>query len=153
MLTMENLFGFLHVLAVIVWVGGVLTVNLLQVLLGRGRDRAAQGSLLRLSDLYGRAVIAPAAAVTLITGLVRVAQIDVGLGTLWVAWGIVGVALSLALGATLIRATNAALRRLAADASPDDPRWPELQRRMATLYGVNLLLLVSVVWAMEFKPS
>jgi hypothetical protein len=90
---------------------------------------------------------------TLITGLVRVAQIDVGLGTLWVAWGLVGVALSLALGATMIRATNAALRRLAADASPDDPRWPALLRRMATLYGINLLLLVSVVWAMEFKPS
>ena len=30
--TMENLFKFLHILAVIVWVGGVLTVNVLQVL-------------------------------------------------------------------------------------------------------------------------
>jgi uncharacterized membrane protein len=29
---MENLFKFLHILAVIVWVGGVLTVNVLQVL-------------------------------------------------------------------------------------------------------------------------
>jgi hypothetical protein len=27
-----------------------------------------------------------------------------------------------------------------------------LQRRAATLYGINLLLLLSVVWAMEFKP-
>ena len=69
---MENLFKFLHILAVIVWVGGVLTVNVLQVLTGKGHDRAAQVSLLRLSDLYGRTVIAPAAALTLGTGLVRV---------------------------------------------------------------------------------
>src|SRR6266545_2760985 len=89
---MENLLKFLHVLAVIVWVGGVLTVNVMQVLVGRGDDRAAQAALLRLGDLYGRAVIAPAAA-------------------------------------------------------------PTLLRRAATLYGINLLLLLSALWAMEFKPT
>jgi uncharacterized membrane protein len=146
---MENLFKFLHVLAVIVWVGGVLTVNVLQVLVSRGDDRAAQTSLLRLGDLYGRVVIAPAAALTLLTGVVRVEQIGVGYGTFWVAWGIVAIVASIALGATLIRATNATLHRLAAD----DPRWPTLLRRVATLYGVNLLLLLSALWAMEFKPT
>jgi uncharacterized membrane protein len=150
---MENFFKFLHVLAVIVWVGGVLTVNVLQVLTGKGHDRAAQASLLRLSELYGRAVIAPAAALTLLTGLVRVEQIDVGYGTFWVVGGIAAVIGSLAIGATLIRATNAELRRVAADAPADDPRWPTTQRRAVTLYGINLLLLLSAVWAMEFKPT
>jgi uncharacterized membrane protein len=148
-----DLFKFLHILAVIVWVGGVLTVNVLQLLTGRGHDRAAQASLLRLSDLYGRAVIAPAAALTLVTGLVRVEQIDVGYGTFWVAWGIAAIILSLALGATLIRATNAELRRVAADAPADDQRWATLRRRATTLFGINLLLLLSAVWAMEFKPT
>jgi uncharacterized membrane protein len=146
---MDNLFKFLHVLSVIVWVGGVFTVNVLQVLVGRGSDRAAQASLLRLSDLYGRAVIAPAAALTLLTGVVRVEQIGVGYGTFWVVWGIAAIVLSIALGATMIRATNAALRRLAAD----DPQWPVLLRRAAILYAVNLLLLLSALWAMEFKPT
>ena len=149
---MENLFKFLHILAVIVWVGGVLTVNVLQILTGKGHDRAAQASLLRLSDLYGRAVIAPAAALTLVTGLVRVEQIDVGYGTFWVAWGITAIVLSLALGATPIRVTNAELRRIA-DPAADDQRWPTLQRRKTTFFAINLLLLLSAVWAMEFKPT
>lgn len=153
MYTIENLFKFLHVLSVIVWVGGVLTVNVLQLLTGRGQDRAAQASLLRLSDLYGRAVISAAAAATLLTGIVRVEQINVGYGTLWVAWGFAAVALSLALGATLIRVTNAELRRVAAAGVADDPRWPALQRRALALFAVNLLLLLSAVWAMEFKPA
>jgi uncharacterized membrane protein len=151
--TIENLFKLLHVLAVIVWVGGVLTVNVLQVLAGGGRDRAAQGSLLRLGDLYGRAVIAPAAALTLVTGIVRVEQIDVGYGTFWVVWGLAAVVGSLVLGATMIRATNVELGRLAGEGSPDDPRWSALRRRAATLFAVNLLMLVSAVWAMEFKPT
>jgi putative copper export protein len=151
--TVENLFRFLHILSVIVWVGGVLTVNVLQLLTGRGHDRAAQSSLMHLSDLYGRAVISVAAAATLLTGVVRVEQIDVGYGTLWVAWGFAAVALSLALGATLIRGTNVELRRVAADGAADDPRWPALQRRALVLFVVNLLLLLSAVWAMEFKPT
>jgi hypothetical protein len=121
------------------------------------RRRACAGercpaSLLRLSDLYGQAVIAPA-ALTLLTGLLRVEQIDVGYGSFWVVWGIAAVIGSLAIGATLIRATNAELRRVAADAPADDPRWPTMQRRAVTLYGINLLLLLSAVWAMEFKPT
>jgi uncharacterized membrane protein len=149
----ENLFRFLHVVAVIVWVGGVATVNLFQILVGRRQDRANQAAVMRLSDRYGRVVIAPAAGITVIAGLVTAAQIGIPLDTLWVAWGITGVVLSIALGATLIRATVARLNRLAADGAPDDGRWLALRRRLTALYSLNLLLLLSVVWAMESKPT
>jgi hypothetical protein len=43
---------------------GIPAVNVLQEWIGSGNDQAAQASLRRQSDLYGRAVIAPAAAVT-----------------------------------------------------------------------------------------
>jgi uncharacterized membrane protein len=52
--------------------------------------------------------------------------------------------------------TNAELRRLATAATVDNPRWPRLQRQAAILYAINLVLLVSVVsvvWAMVFKPT
>jgi uncharacterized membrane protein len=152
--TVENLLHFLHQLAAIVWLGGVLAANVLQVRIGRGRDQAVQASLLRQSDFYGRAVIAPATVVVLLTGLLLVAQMDdASWSDFWVAWGLAGIAVSLALGGTLIRATNAELRRLADGPTLDDPRWSALQRRAATLYGINLVLLLSVVWAMVFKPT
>jgi putative copper export protein len=170
--TIENLFHFLHQLAAIVWVGGVLALNVLQVRLGRGQDRAAVVSLLRHADLYGRAVVAPAAVITLLTGIVLVAQMDdVAWTDLWVVWGTAGILLSVALGGTLIRMTNAELQRLATDArvapgmssAPDSPdataatadgtQWRARQRRAATLYTINVLLLLSSVWAMIFKPT
>jgi uncharacterized membrane protein len=151
--TVENLFHFLHQLSAIVWLGGLLAVNVLQVRLGSRQDQAAQESLLRQTDLYGRAVIAPAAAVTLLTGLVLVVQEDFAFSDLWVAWGLIGLLVSLALGATLIRVTNAELRRLAADPALRQPQWLAQQRRVAILFGINLLLLLSVVWEMVFKPT
>jgi putative copper export protein len=151
--TVENLFHFLHQLTAIVWLGGLLALNVAQVRLG-ARGPADSGPLLRLSDLYGRAVIAPMAVVNLITGIVLVFQMDdVGWSDLWVWWGIAGLTFSLVLGATLIRVTNAELRRLTVDGAVDDPRWSDRQRRIAVLYTVNLLVLLSTVWAMVFKPS
>jgi putative copper export protein len=75
-LTVENLLHFLHQLSAVVWVGGVQAVNVLQVRLGKGRDRAAVAPLLRLAEVYGQAVIAPAAAVVLVTGLILVPERD-----------------------------------------------------------------------------
>jgi hypothetical protein len=151
--TVVKMFHFLHQLAAIVWLGGVLALNVLQLQVGRGLDRSALGTLLRRSDTYGRTVIAPAGVITLLTGIALVMQDDeVSWGELWVWWGIAGMGVSLGLGATLIRVNNAELRQLTTDPVPDDRQLTGRQRRAATLYGVNLLVLLSVVWAMVFKP-
>jgi hypothetical protein len=107
----------------------------------------------RGSDLYGRAVIAPAAAVTLISGLVLVAETDVAWSTLWAAWSLVGLVLSLALGADADPRDQR--RATAARRHPThDTAWRLVQeRRAATLSAINLLLLLSLLWAMIFKPS
>jgi putative copper export protein len=152
--TLETLVHFLHLLAAIVWLGGVVALNILQLQVGRGPDRAALGPVLRRSDLYGRAVIAPAGAMTLLTGILLVIQDDqVSWSDLWVWWGIAGMVVSLGLGATLIRANNAGLRRLTAQPRYDDRQVSAGQRRAAVLYAINLLVLLSVVWAMVFQPS
>jgi putative copper export protein len=152
--TLETLVHFLHLLAAIVWRGGVVALNILQLQVGRGPDRAALGPLLRRSDVYGRAVIAPAGAMTLLTGILLVVQDDqVSWSDLWVWWGIAGMVVSLGLGATLIRANNAGLRRLTAQPRHDDRQVSAGQRRAAVLYAINLLVLLSVVWAMVFQPT
>jgi uncharacterized membrane protein len=152
-LTFESLLHFLHILSVVVWVGGVLALNVLAVRVGRGPDRSVQAALLALSDTYGRAVIAPAGVLTLITGLLLVGEEDLAFSTFWVAWGLVGLFVSVILGATLIRATQADLRRLTESPSPDDTRRLAGQRRAAVLYAINVLILLSIVWAMIFKPT
>ena len=153
MYTIENLLHFLHQLAAIVWLGGVLAVNVFQLRLGRRHDRAAQQSLLRLANFYGQAVIAPAAAVVLVTGLILVPQTHAAWSASWVIWGFAGIVGSLVLGATLIRATNAELIQIAAGSAPGNPRWLTLNRRAARLYAINLIVLLSVVWAMVFQPT
>jgi uncharacterized membrane protein len=125
----------------------------LAVRVGRGADRSVQAELLRLSDVYGRIVIAPAGVLTLISGILLVNEYDMSFATFWVAWGLIGLFASVILGATLIRATQADLRRMTEHPTGDDALRLSRQRRAAILYAVNVLILLSIVWAMVFKPT
>jgi hypothetical protein len=90
---------------------------------------------------------------TLITGLLLVGEHDLAFSKLWVAWGLVGLFISVLLGVTLIRATQADLRRLTESPSADESRRLARQRRAAILSAVNVVVLLSVAWAMVFKST
>jgi hypothetical protein len=42
---------------------------------------------------------------------------------------------------------------LARSAGPDDPRLEALRGRLGTLGALNLIVLLSVIWAMVVKPT
>jgi uncharacterized membrane protein len=150
--TVYNLFKFLHIIGAIVWVGGVISVGILDALVAREKNQAALAALARQSRFHGMVVVGPAAGLTLIAGIVMIAVSGLGV-PLWVIWGFAAIIVSMALGATLIRRAGDELSALAATAEPGDPRQIALQQRLATLNIINVLLLLSAVWAMVFKPT
>lgn len=96
-MTILNLLRFLHVLAVVVWLGGLVALNILQLRAGRDHPDAEYPALLRRidsSELRGLPANPPAAA-----GRSR------------------------------------------------------LQGRQAVFYGINILVLLSTLWAMELRPT
>lgn len=151
MYTAYNLFKFLHITGAIIWVGGLVMVGVINARLARGEDRSTLAAMARQSRFFGAAIVGPAALITLIAGIVMVAVSGLG-APLWVLWGFAAIVLSVALGATFLRRTGTALsERLHAGA--DDSHTKSLQRRLATLNIINLLLLFSAIWAMVFKPT
>ena len=152
MFTVYNLFKFLHIIGAIVWIGGVITAAIINARVAREKDQTVLAAVARQSRFHGVAVIGPAAGLTLIAGIVMIAVSGLGV-PLWVIWGFAAIIVSVALGATLIRRAGEELSEVAATAEPGDPRQSALQRRLATLNTINVLLLLSAVWAMVFKPT
>ena len=68
-------------------------------------------------------------------------------------WGLAGVFGSVLLGATVLRRAGQELAALSAQAAPDASRMAVLRRRLARWGLINIVLLVSTVWAMVFKPT
>jgi uncharacterized membrane protein len=115
--TVYTLFKFLHIVGAIVWIGGVISVNIISVRIAREKDGAALAAMSRQSRFYGMAIIGPAAGLTLLAGIVMIAVSGLSI-PLWVAWGLAAILVSMGLGATLIRRAGEELSQLAATATP-----------------------------------
>ncbi len=51
--TVYNLFKFLHIVSTIVWVGGVITVGILDALVAREKNQAVLAAMARQSRYHG----------------------------------------------------------------------------------------------------
>jgi uncharacterized membrane protein len=140
-----DLFKFIHVAAVIVWVGGVVAIFVMNARVTRSGEPQAQAVLAGQSRAFGQKVMGPVAGVTLVAGIITMLVGDISVATVWILWGLASVAASLLLGATVIRRTT---ERLAAGSGDRHP----LQLRLARLNLANLVILFSAAAAMVFKP-
>jgi uncharacterized membrane protein len=144
---------FLHVAAVIAWVGGGIGITVLQLRVAAAGDRAGLMSIGRQMETLGKLYYSPLAIVTLVTGVWMVAATPLDFEEIWIVLGIAGIVVSMAIGLGLISPTG---RKLLAESQKPEPNFPAIAgygQRMRVLGMVNLTLLMIVVWAMVTKPG
>ncbi|HET7551771.1 MAG TPA: DUF2269 family protein [Gemmatimonadaceae bacterium] len=147
-----SILKFLHVSAVIIWLGAIITLAVLFVRLARERESGALQLLARQSEFVGKALIGPSAGVTLLAGGALVWQMGIGMPA-WTWWGLIGFVVSVTLGAGVMQRVGRKLSTVAASPNPDAAVMDGLQRRLRTLGIINIVILLSVVWAMVAKPT
>jgi uncharacterized membrane protein len=103
MFALYSILKFVHVVSVIVWVGGVVTLSILNMRLARARSGEALAAFSSAGAFYGQAVAGPAAAITLLAGIATALSAGFQLNSAWIIWGFAAIVLSIALGATAIR--------------------------------------------------
>ncbi|HEX7071032.1 MAG TPA: DUF2269 family protein, partial [Rhodothermales bacterium] len=74
-----NLFKFIHVLAAIVWIGGLVAIGFLNARLATAGDRSALASLARESETFGKKIAGPASGVVLVAGIVMMGVAKMGM--------------------------------------------------------------------------
>jgi uncharacterized membrane protein len=150
-LTLYTLFKYVHIVSAIVWIGGVITLSILQFRIVRSSNAQAVQALSKESNFYGRAVVGPAAALTLIAGIITATRMGVSFNSLWIIWGFIAIFFSFILGTTFTRITTNRLSYLTTTGASSQ-QVNAVQNRLAILSSLDILLLLSAVAAMVFKP-
>jgi uncharacterized membrane protein len=151
-----NAYGvlkFLHVLSVIVWVGGVAGLSAVTWRLRNERNREVLAALLRQTSSVGQFIAGPASLVVLLTGPMMVGMAHIGFGTFWVLWGFAGLTAHYWIGATALRRRTSALLQLASAGSGDDAVLRAAARRLWSAQLIYLAIMAAVVAAMVLKPT
>jgi uncharacterized membrane protein len=147
-----SVLKYVHVLSVIVWIGGVACLSVLVWRVRSERNRVILAAMLRQAGFYGQMVAGPGSGLVLLSGLAMVGMAGIGFGTLWVVWGYTGIFLHFLLGAVLIRKRTIELAQLAAGTDSDQSLL-DASRKLWTIQLIYLAVMASVVGAMVIKPT
>ena len=152
---MLNAYGImksLHVLSVVIWIGGLTALAFVTWRVANERNRSVLTEVLRQSVSYGQRVVGAAAVIVLFSGLALVGIGHIGFGTFWVWFGYGGVLVHGIIGGFLIRKRAAELQQLASTPG-DDAALVTAARRLWNTQLVYLTLLTIVIAGMVLKPT
>jgi uncharacterized membrane protein len=143
---------FLHVLAAMVWLGGLTVLTVLGLNVLRAGERDAVARFVASFRVVGPLVLMPAAILVLVLGIWMV--LDNAAWTFEQTW--IWLAMVLLVAAVLVGAvflSRAALGAQRAVGAGDDAQAARQLRRWSWGIRLILLLLVVATWAMVFKPG
>lgn len=151
-MTDYRIFLFIHVLSAIIWVGGA---TMAQILITRQLKRNDPGALAALGKEIGEIgdrVFTPISIVLLLSGIYMVVDADLGFTTGWVAYGLGGIIVTIALGAGYLGPQGKKVGVLVAERGPGAPEVGEAIERVVLVSRIDLAVLLSVVFVMTYKP-
>jgi uncharacterized membrane protein len=152
MQTLYQWLVFLHVLAAMVWVGGLAALTASGASALRSGEPEAVARFVGTLRVIGPRALAPASALVLVIGVWLVLDSDAwtfGQAWIWLALALLAAAVL----AGILLLSRAALAAERAVAAGDHAAATGQLRRWLWGVGLILLLLVVATWDMVFKPG
>ena len=150
---MYELFKTIHIVAAVVWVGGVILSQVNGALAARSGEQARLLGFVKDQAWLGKHYYAPAAITLVIAGIVMVVDSGWEFSDLWIVIGIALWALSVIIGMFFLGPKSEQLVATVEQKGMGDAGAQSLNRQLALLSQVDLVILVLVVINMVVKPG
>ena len=148
-----NIYLALHVLAVVIWVGGDITLTTLGIVFERRAEGETLGALGRMGAWIGTRVYTPALFVTLGFGIALMLEADLEWSQFWVVFGLVGWAIAAIVGVGFVGPELGRIDEAARTHGPDSAEVAERVKRLFMIFRFDTALLILIVVDMTTKPS
>ena len=143
---------FIHIAAVVCWIGGGVLLSLLVEQVRRGGNAAELTSMIDRMEWFGPRYFMPLSFVTLIAGI-GLTQIGWSFSQAWVSIGFTGLIVSGAIGGGYLSRKGRTLKALIASKGANSAEAQAAIGQLLMVARIDLLVLTLVVADMVLKPG
>lgn len=140
-----------HVLMVVVWVGGAHAIQLFAARILEGGDPHRLAAFSKDVEWIGTRVFVPSSLLVLVFGFLLVSETDTGY-PFWVVFGLAVFAFTFLSGALFLGPESGRIGKLVDERGAADPEVQRRIKRILVYSRLDLLLLVLAVIDMVIKP-
>jgi len=151
-MTWYELWSFLHISAVVLWIGGAVAVQVFAALVKASGDPARSAAFGKDTGVLVRRVFMPASLVVLVSGILLVNEGNWDWGEWFIVLGLVGWAgVAVTAFGYLTRAPGSVGRRMATE-GPSPALGAEMNR-LILVARILILVLFAILFVMVVKPG
>jgi uncharacterized membrane protein len=152
--TWFDLFFYLHISAVAVWLGGAAAIQFFALRALRSDDAVRTANFASDVEWFGTRVLMPSSLVVVVMGVSMVLDSStIGFGDDWVIIGLVLFAVTFIAGAAFFGPESGRIAKLIETEGPTSPAVGARVRRILALSRADLVLLFLVAFNMVAKPN
>ena len=148
-----SIYLALHITAVVIWVGGDLTLTTLGVVFERKKDGEALAQLGKMGGWIGPHVYTPALFAALGLGIALVEKGHWGWNHFWIDFALAGWGVAASVGVGFVGPELGRIGRAAAELGADSPEVGRRVKRLFMIFRYQTALLTMIVVDMAAKPS
>jgi hypothetical protein len=152
-MTRYELLVFLHVTAVIVWLGAGALTDLLWFRAERARDPLELRKMGELQEWLAPRLFIPASLSALVFGVLAAWEGPWTFGELWIVLGLAGFAFSFVAGLLFLKPQGEKMKDVVMQHGPTSAEAQRHARRLLVVARIQLLVLFLAVADMTIKPS
>jgi uncharacterized membrane protein len=143
----------LHVLAIVIWVGGDITLTTTGIVFERRADGETLASLGKIGAWVGTRIYTPALFAALVFGVALIEKGNLGWNSFYIDFALVGWLIAATVGVGFVGPELGRIDKAAQEHGPESAEVGRRIKRLFTVFRFDTALLILIVIDMTAKPT
>ncbi len=145
-------FLSVHILFVVLWIGGGLFITIMALLAERTNDGDQLAQIAQMAAFAGQKIFAPAAIVVVVMGVAMVENANIGFDHFWIAFGLIGFLATFVIGIAVLAPRSKHVSELIQTRGVNDPETTAAISSILLIARADVAMLLLVIVDMVTKP-
>jgi uncharacterized membrane protein len=145
-------FMTVHVLFVVIWIGGGALLTVFGIMAERNQDTDQVGQIAKMAAFAGEKIFAPSGLIVVAMGIAMVLNAHLGFDHFWIVFGLLGFLATFLLGVGVLSPMAKKLNELVEEKGPTAPETQAVITKILLIARADIAMLLLVIVDMVTKP-